>query len=202
VATYHLHTRLRSSCGPGCSRIPSFIIDHPHFFVFFSNQTNQTNTKHHFLLCQAPTPPQGLDSWGLENFQRNTLSRAFSPGNHRLGLMSQLASAAAAERLSDADVFPRPDDVILVADVDEIVKPDVLLSLSQCSGKFGFNHVVIILIISVLFIIVAIYRCAHRVRDCRAPILQAGMALHSCIRVFITLDSNGNLRGAGSIHRL
>ncbi len=65
--------------------------------------------------------------------------------------MSQLASAAAAERLYDADIFPQPDDVILVADVDEIVKADVLLSLSRCSGKFGFNHVVIILIISVVY---------------------------------------------------
>ena len=56
--------------------------------------------------------------------------------------MSHLASASAAEPLSD-DIFPQPDDVILVADVDEIVKPDVLLSLSRCSGKSGFNHVVI-----------------------------------------------------------
>jgi hypothetical protein len=64
--------------------------------------------------------------------------------------MSHLASAAAAERLSD-DMFPQPDDVILVADVDEIVKPDVLLSLSRCSGKFGFNHVVIIPTISFVY---------------------------------------------------
>jgi hypothetical protein len=30
--------------------------------------------------------------------------------------------------------MPQSDDVILVADVDEIVKPDVLLSLSRCQG--------------------------------------------------------------------
>jgi hypothetical protein len=50
-----------------------------------------------------------------------------------VGLMSHLV-----EGPSDAGDFsiwkPQSDDVILVADVDEIVKPDVLLSLSRCQG--------------------------------------------------------------------
>jgi hypothetical protein len=76
---------------------------------------------------------QGLDSWGLENFQRNTLARAFSSGAHRVGLMSHLAAGHAS--YSDFSSWaPQPDDVILVADVDEIVKPDVLRSLSHCTG--------------------------------------------------------------------
>ena len=86
-----------------------------------------------------PPPPapshsiQGLDSWGLENFQRNTLSRAFAAGAGRVGLMSRLAAGTASD--SDFSIWaPNPDDVILVADVDEIVKPDVLLSLSRCIG--------------------------------------------------------------------
>ena len=76
---------------------------------------------------------QGLDSWGLENFQRNTLARAFAPGVHRVGLMSHLAAGKAIN--SDFSAWaPQHDDVILIADVDEIVKPDVLRSLSHCTG--------------------------------------------------------------------
>ena len=76
---------------------------------------------------------QGLDRWGLENFQRNTLSRAFASSGGGVGLMSHLVEGS-----SDAGDFsiwkPQSDDVILVADVDEIVKPDVLFSLSRCQG--------------------------------------------------------------------
>lgn len=79
---------------------------------------------------------QGLDSWGLENFQRNTLARAFSPGDKRVGLMSHLAAGTASD--GDFSIWaPNSDDVILVADVDEIVKPNVLLSLSRCTGWTG-----------------------------------------------------------------
>ena len=48
--------------------------------------------------------------------------------------MSQLVDdGSGASRASSW--LPRSDDVILVADVDEIVKPDVLLSLSRCHGE-------------------------------------------------------------------
>ena len=84
---------------------------------------------------------QGLDSWGLENFQRNTLARAFAPGVHRVGLMSHLAAGNASN--SDFSAWaPQHDDVILIADVDEIAKPDVLRSLSHCTGWWPqtFHH--------------------------------------------------------------
>jgi hypothetical protein len=47
--------------------------------------------------------------------------------------MSHLAAGNSSN--SDFSIWsPQPHDVILVADVDEIVKPNVLFALSRCTG--------------------------------------------------------------------
>jgi len=56
--------------------------------------------------------------------------------------MSHLAAGTSTH--TDFQIWaPDLNDIILVADVDEIVKPDVLLSLSRCTGQraiFSLNH--------------------------------------------------------------
>ena len=53
--------------------------------------------------------------------------------------MSHLVSGQSSE--NDFQIWaPNLNDVILVADVDEILKPDVLLSLSRCTGSHHFHY--------------------------------------------------------------
>ena len=70
-----------------------------------------TDKVHYFVLGQLP----GGDNWARERFQRNALFRD------------------AVQALPDTRK-PRLDDLMMVADADEIPKPEVLAALKVCGG--------------------------------------------------------------------
>jgi hypothetical protein len=99
--------------------------------------------------------------------------------------MSQLATGNS----SDADFSiwaPNPDDIILVADVDEIVKPDVLMSLSRGTGQ-NQQHF-----------------SSQAALASDVPVFiraQGGRVPRSCTLGFSTSDSSGSSQGHGSTRR-
>jgi hypothetical protein len=131
-----IHIVLRSATAGGIAlftyKLQIFPLDRSISSFHILQYSSQFNIPHFELLLNLHL--QGYDSWGLENFHRNTLARAFAPHAAGVGLMKDLVSGS-VNSAESTTWKPHADDIILVADVDEIVKPDVLQALSRCSGK-------------------------------------------------------------------
>lgn len=84
-------------------------------YYFKENEARFRQFLDRIIYVKVESFPQGHDAWWNENYQRNEILRG----------------------LEDA----KPDDVILISDLDEIPRPEVVTELSGKGGVWRFNHV-------------------------------------------------------------
>ena len=84
-------------------------------FYFKDNERRYSAFHDRIVYVKIERFPKGHDAWWCENYQRNEIVRGLEGA--------------------------KPDDVVLISDIDEIPRPDVVESLSQKGGVWRFNHV-------------------------------------------------------------
>ena len=87
----------------------------PKPYYFKENEARFRQFLDRIIYVKVESFPQGHDAWWNENYQRNEILRG----------------------LEDA----KPDDVILISDLDEIPRPEEVKKLSDKGGVWRFNHV-------------------------------------------------------------
>ena len=84
-------------------------------YYFKENEARFSRFLGRIIYIKVESFPKGHDAWWNENYQRNEILRG----------------------LEDA----KPDDVILISDLDEIPRPEEVKKLSDKGGVWRFNHV-------------------------------------------------------------
>ena len=87
----------------------------PKPFLFEENRARFAEFADRIEYVRIERFPAGHDAWWNENFQRNEILKGLAGAN--------------------------PDDVVMISDLDEIPRPEVVARLARQKGVWRFNHV-------------------------------------------------------------
>ena len=87
----------------------------PKPFYFKDNEDRFSAFRDRIVYVGIESFPKGHDAWWCENYQRNEILRGLEGA--------------------------RPDDIVLISDLDEIPRPEAVKKFSKQDGVWRFNHV-------------------------------------------------------------